>query len=230
MKTLGLIGGLSWESTAEYYRQINEGVRDRLGGLHSAQLLLYSFDFAEIESLQQQGDWEAATQAMLVAAQRLQRGQADGYLICSNTMHRMVTELQQAIELPCLHIADATGVAIQAQGLQTVGLLGTQFTMEGDFYAGYLRQNFGLNVLIPNVTQRELVHRVIYTELCRGQRRQSSKRSYQTIIQSLADRSAEGLIFGCTEIGLLIQQADCTIPIFDTTAIHAAAAVDWMLS
>ena len=230
MKTIGLLGGMSWESSIEYYRIINETVKKRLGGLHSAQCLMYSMDFAEVERLQHADEWEALTLLMIEGMQRLAHGGADCLVICTNTMHRMAPEIQAAIDLPLLHIADATADAIKAQGLHTVGLLGTRFTMEGDFYRGKLTQDHGLQVLIPDETERETVHRIIYSELVQGQIRAESRLAFQNVIAGLQAKGAQGVILGCTEIPLLIRQSDVSIPIFDTTRIHAEAAVDWALS
>lgn len=230
MKTIGLLGGMSWESSIEYYRIINETVKARLGGLHSADCLMYSVDFAEIEALQHAGDWEQLTQAMIAAAQRLERGGATCLVICTNTMHKMADEIQAAIRIPLLHIADAAGAAIQAQGLTTVGLLGTRFTMEGDFYRGRLAEKFGLQVRIPEEAGRETTHRVIYDELVKGDIREESRQAFLVVIEALQGQGAQGVILGCTEIPLLVRQADVSIPIFDTTRLHAEAAVDWALS
>lgn len=231
MKTIGLIGGLSWESSAEYYRIINETVRERLGGLHSADCLLYSFDFAEIEALQVAGDWDAATQRMIDAAQALERGGADGVLICSNTMHRMAGDLQAAIDIPLLHIAAATGQAIAADGYQRIGLLGTRFTMEQDFYKGYLVEHFGLDLRIPSEAQRATVHQIIYDELVQGVIRADSRRAYQEVIEALQAGGAEAVILGCTEIELLISEpSHSRLPTYPTTTLHALAAVDWALA
>jgi len=229
MKTIGLLGGMSWESTLEYYRIINQAVKARLGGSHSAQCLLYSVDFDQIETLQHAGEWDALTAAMLAAVHRLERGGADCLVICTNTMHRMADEIQAASTLPLLHIADATANAINASGVDTVGLLGTRFTMEGDFYRGKLEREHGLRVLIPDETGRELVHHVIYTELIQGNIRAESRQAYLEIIAQLQSRGAQGVILGCTEIPLLIKSEDAPIPVFDTTTIHAQAAVDWAL-
>ncbi len=229
MKTIGLLGGMSWESSIEYYRIINETVKERLGGLHSAQNLMYSVDFAEIEKLQHTNDWVALTQAMIDAAKRLERGGADFLVICTNTMHRMAPEVSAAINIPLLHIADATAHTIKARHLQTVGLLGTRFTMEGDFYRGKLEKDHGVKVLIPDEPGCEIVHRIIYDELVQGIIREESRKAYIEIITDLQSRGAEGVILGCTEIPLLIKQKDTSIPIFDTMTIHAKAAVDWAL-
>jgi aspartate racemase len=229
MKTIGLLGGMSWESTLEYYRIINQGMKDRLGSSHSAQCLLYSVDFAEIESLQHAGEWEALTQAMIDAVKRLERGGADCLVICTNTMHRMADEVQASTPLPLLHIADATAAAVKAQGLHTVGLLGTRFTMQGDFYRGRLERQHGLQVLVPDQAGMDAVHRIIYDELIQGIIREESRREYLDVISELASRGAQGVILGCTEIPLLVGQTDVAIPVFDTTAIHAQAAIDWAL-
>ncbi len=229
MKTIGLIGGMSWESSIEYYRIINQTVNERLGGVHSAKSLMYSLDFAEIESLQNDGDWEQLTQEMVNAAQTLEQGGANILVICTNTMHRMADEVQSAVSIPLLHIADAAAQTIKAQNIDTVGLLGTRFTMEGDFYRMRLEEKHGLKVLIPPEKERETVHRVIYEELVKGEIRDSSQNAYIKIIEGLNARGAQGVILGCTEIPLLVKQSDVSIPIFDTTTIHAQAAVDWAL-
>ena len=229
MKTIGLLGGMSWESTLEYYRIINQTVKARLGGSHSAQCLLYSVDFSEIEPLQHAGQWEELTQLMIAAVRRLEQGGADCLVICTNTMHRMAEEIQAATPLPLIHIADTTAQAIKAQGLQTVGLLGTRFTMEGDFYRGRLEQEHGLTVLIPDDAGREIVHRVIYDELIHGIIQEKSRRAYLNVVAGLTAAGAQGVILGCTEISLLVKQTDVDIPVFDTTALHAQAAVDWAL-
>jgi len=229
MKTIGLLGGMSWESTLEYYRIINQSVKARLGGTHSAQCLLYSVDFAEIEALQHAGEWDALTQAMIAAVKRLERGGADCLVICTNTMHRMADEVQAATPLPLLHIADATAAAVKAQGLHTVGLLGTSFTMQGDFYRGKLEREHNLTVLVPQQADMDTVHRIIYEELIFGIIREDSRQAYLDIIAKLSSNSAQGVILGCTEIPLLVKQADAAVPVFDTTAIHAQTAVDWAL-
>jgi aspartate racemase len=230
MKTIGLLGGMSWESSIEYYRITNETVKDRLDGLHSAQCLMYSVDFAEVERLQHADEWDALTLLMIEGMQRLARGGADCLVICTNTMHRIAPEIQAAIDLPLLHIADATADAVKAQGLHTVGLLGTRFTMEGDFYRSKLIQDHGLQVLIPDETGRETVHRIIYSELVQGQILERSRLAFQNVVAGLQAKGAQGVILGCTEIPLLIRQSDVSIPVFDTTRIHAEAAVDWALS
>jgi aspartate racemase len=229
MKTIGLIGGMSWESSIEYYRIINETVRERLGGLHSAECIMYSVDFAEIEALQQKGAWEEATRLLVNAAQLVEKGGADFILICTNTMHRMAEDVQNEIRVPLLHIADATAERIKEQGLRKIGLMGTKFTMEGDFYKGRLIERHGLEVLIPDEVERQKVHRVIYDELVLGIIKPASKATYIEIINELIERGAEGVILGCTEIGLLIGQQDVPIPLFDTTHVHATAAVEYAL-
>lgn len=230
MKTIGLIGGMSWESSIEYYRIINETVKRRLGGLHSADCLMYSVDFAEIEALQHAGDWEQLTREMIFTAQCLERGGAACLVICTNTMHKMADEIESKIQIPLLHIADAAGAAIKAKGLTTVGLLGTRFTMEGNFYRGRLAEKFSLQVVIPEEIDRETVHRVIYDELVKGELKKESRQKFVTIIKKLQSQGAQGIILGCTEIPLLIRQSDVSIPIFDTTRLHAEAAVDWAIN
>jgi aspartate racemase len=230
LKTIGLIGGMSWESSIEYYRIINETVHQRLGGLHSAKSVMYSVDFAEIETLQHQGRWQEATQCMIDAAQRVERGGADFVVICTNTMHKMAGELQANISIPILHIADATAAKVRAQGMRKIGLLGTKFTMEEDFYKGRLIEKHGLQVLVPDAGDRAIVHRVVYDELVLGKINPASKAEYQRIISRLIQQGAEGIILGCTEIGLLVGEADSTAPLFDTTRIHAVAAADYALA
>ncbi len=224
MKTLGLLGGMSWESTLPYYRLINETVRERLGGLHSAKLLLYSVDFAEVERLQHAGDWDAAGVLLGQAARSLRDGGAQLLVICTNTMHKVADAVEAASGLPLLHIADPTGAAIRAAGLSRIGLLGTRFTMEQDFYRQRLVERHGLDVIVPDPAGRELVHRVIYEELCLGRIRDESRQAYREVIAGLVARGAQGVILGCTEIGLLIGAGDVEIPLFDTTALHARAA------
>ena len=226
MRLIGLIGGLSWESSAEYYRIINQATQRRLGGVHSARTLMYSFDFGEIEALQARGEWDAATRLMVDAAQRLERGGADLLLICSNTMHRMAGEVEAAVPVPLLHIADPTAERIAAAGLRRVGLLGTAFTMEQDFYKGRLSSKFGFDVLVPDAEDRQTVHRIIYEELVKGIVRPDSRDAYRRIIARLVDAGAEAVILGCTEIMLLVTPEDSPVPVFDTTTIHAEAAVD----
>ncbi|MFT8678019.1 aspartate/glutamate racemase family protein [Gluconacetobacter sp.] len=225
MKTIGLIGGMSWESSAVYYRLINEGVRRRLGGLHSARCLMWSFDFAEIENLQRADRWDDATDRMIEAARRLERGGADFVMICTNTMHRMADNVQAAIDIPLLHIADPTAARIRADGLRRVGLLGTAFTMEQSFYKGRLTERHDLDVLVPDEDVRRTIHQVIYEELVRGRVLPDSRRAYRAIIERLQRRGAEAIILGCTEIMLLIAPDDSPVPFYDTTSIHAEAAV-----
>lgn len=222
---IGLIGGLSWESSAEYYRLINQGVRQRLGGVRSARILLWSFDFGEIEALQEAGRWDEAAAAMADAARRLERGGADLLLICSNTMHRMAGEVERAVSIPLLHIADPTAGRLRAAGLRRVGLLGTSFTMEQDFYKARLRDRYGLEVLIPEPDDRAMVHRIIYEELVQGRAEPSSREAYRGVMARLAARGAEAIVLGCTEIMLLVRPEDSPVPLFDTTALHAEAAV-----
>ena len=226
MKTIGLIGGMSWESSAEYYRLINQQVKAKLGGLHSAKILMFSLDFAEIEKLQSQGKWDQAGEILIRAAQGLEKGGADFILICTNTMHKLAGDIQQNISIPLLHIADATGLEIKKTTIKKIGLLGTKFTMEQDFYKGRLKDQFGFEVLIPDAADRQMVHDVIYRELCLGTIQSASKEKYKKIIDRLVAKGAEGVILGCTEISLLINQKDSLVPLFDTTKIHAAAAVD----
>jgi aspartate racemase len=222
---IGLLGGMSWESSAEYYRIINEGVRNRLGGLHSARCLMWSFDFAEIEALQHAGRWDDATALLIDAARRLEGGGADFILICTNTMHRMAEEVQAAIQVPLLHIADPTAERIRQAGFRRIGLLGTAFTMEQDFYKGRLERQHGLEVLVPEEMDRALVHRVIYDELVQGRAEPASRQAYRDVIARLVERGAEAIILGCTEIMLLVGPADSSVPLFDTTALHAEAAI-----
>jgi aspartate racemase len=227
---IGLIGGMSWESSAEYYRIINREVRNRLGGVHSAKSLMWSVDFGDIERLQHDGDWDALTEQMKDAAIRLERGGADFVLMCTNTMHRMADAVAGAIDIPLLHIADATGEKVKAAGFSRVGLLGTAFTMEQDFYKGRLRDRFGLDVLVPEPHERRVIHEIIYNELVAGQVLDGSRTAYREIIASLVARGAQAIILGCTEIMLLVSQADSAVPLFDTTTIHAIAAVDRALA
>ncbi|MCB8875271.1 aspartate/glutamate racemase family protein [Acidisoma silvae] len=229
MHMIGLIGGMSWESSAEYYRILNQGVRDRLGPTASAQCLLWSFDFSHIERLQHQGDWTGLTKLMIEAAQRLEAGGADVLLICTNTMHRMAEAIQSAVAIPLLHIADPTAEKIKAAGFHRVGLLGTAFTMEQDFYKGRLRDQHGLAVLVPEEEDRALVHRIIYQELVAGKVTSQSRDAYRGVIARLAAQGAEAIILGCTEIMLLVKAEDSPVPLFDTTALHAEAAITWAL-
>ena len=228
MKTIGLIGGMSWESTVPYYRHINETIRERLGGLHSARLLLYSVNFHEIERLQHAGDWDAAGAAMADAARALQAGGADFVVLCTNTMHRVADAITAATPLPLLHIADATGDALAAAGIRRVGLLGTRFTMEQAFYRERLQRR-GFEVLTPEDAGRERVHRVIYDELCQGVIRDESRQAYRQVIAALVAAGAEAVILGCTEISLLVSEKDAAVPLFDTTSLHAQAAAHYSL-
>jgi len=225
MKTIGLLGGMSWESTVGYYRAINEGIKDSLGGLHSAKIAMVSVDFDPIEKLQHEGDWQGTAQILVEAAKKVQAGGADLLLICTNTMHKVAPQIEQAIDIPLLHIADATAEVLLNNGVKTVGLLGTAFTMEQDFYKGRLSANYGLNVLVPNASDRKIVHDVIYQELCLGQVNEKAKAEYLRIIALLAEQGAEAVILGCTEIGMLVEQDDTEVPLLDTTMIHAQKAV-----
>ncbi|MFI9788782.1 aspartate/glutamate racemase family protein [Kitasatospora sp. NPDC051984] len=225
MKTIGLLGGMSWESTAQYYRLLNEFTRDRLGGLHSAKCVLYSVDFAEIEQLQATGQWQAAGEMLADAARSVEAGGADLLLICTNTMHKVAEQVAGAVGIPLLHLGDATAEAVLAAGVRRVGLLGTAFTMEQDFYRERLAGH-GLDVIVPDAAGRELVHRVIYQELCVGVVREESREAYRKVIAELVAAGAEGVILGCTEIELLLGAEDSPVPVFPTTRIHAAAAVE----
>ena len=229
MKTIGLIGGMSWESSIEYYRIINETTRTKLGGLHSAKSLMYSVDFAEVEILQHQGKWAEAADMLVDAAKRLENGGADFIVLCTNTMHKVAEEIQASVQIPLLHIADATAQVVKDSGIRAIGLLGTRFTMEEEFYKGRLSQQYGLQVHIPNAQEREVIHRVIYDELVVGEIKQHSKEQYLGIIERMLAQGAEGVILGCTEIGLLIHKQDSRVPLFDTTRIHAEAAVEYAL-
>jgi aspartate racemase len=230
MKTIGMIGGMSWESSIEYYRIINQTVREKLGGLHSAKSIMVSVEFAEIEALQHQNRWDELASIMIEAARSLERGGAEFVIICTNTMHKLYDEVQNKIKIPMLNIADATAEKIKADGINKIALLGTRFTMEEDFYKGRLVDKYGLDVIIPSPEQMEIVHRVIYDELCAGIIKTDSKQRYAEIIQDLVAEGAEGVILGCTEIGLLVKQADSPVPLYDTTEIHARAAVDCALA
>ena len=230
MKTIGLIGGMSWESSLEYYRLINEEVKNRLGGFHSAKCILYSVDFAEIEEMQMAGRWAEQAQIMVAAGQSLQRAGADFLVLCTNTMHKLADDLQAAVPIPLLHIADATARQVQAAGIHTIGLLGTRFTMEQDFYRGRLEEKFGLKVLTPPAPEREIVHNVIYNELCLGLVKPESRRAYARIIADLLQAGAQGVILGCTEIELLVRPEDSPAPLFPTTRLHALATVDYALA
>lgn len=229
MKTIGLVGGMSWESSAEYYRLINDEVRRRLGGLHSARSLMLSVDFAEMEELQRVGRWEEAAAELACAARALERGGADFLVLCTNTMHRVADEVARAVEIPLLHIADATAARLTDAGVRRVGLLGTRYTMEHDFYRGRLEQRHGLDVLVPGDADRTLVHDVIYDELCLGRIEPSSLEAYRCVMADLVGAGAEAVILGCTEITLLVGPEDSPVPVFDTTRIHAEAAVELAL-
>ncbi len=230
MKTIGLIGGMSWESTVPYYREINQAVKRTLGGLHSAKLILYSVDFAEIERLQHAGDWAAAGALLANVAQSLERAGAEGLVLCTNTMHKVAPAIEAAVQIPLLHIADPTAQAIRDAGYQTVGLLGTRFTMEQDFYRQRLEHNHGLTVVTPSADDRTLVHQIIYEELCLGQVNAASREVYLRVIENLRDQGAQAIILGCTEIGLLVEPQHCTLPLFDTTHLHAQSAAAWALN
>ena len=229
MKTIGIIGGMSWESSLVYYRIINEIVRERLGGLHSAKSLMISVDFALIEAMQSMGDWDGATEVMVNCARQLESGGADCVIIATNTMHLMYAAVQAAVSLPVIHIADAAAHRIRAVEINTVGLLGTKFTMEMDFYSGRLKENFGIETIIPEVADREIVNRVIYQELVLGQIKENSKKDFLRIIHDLRAKGAQGVILGCTEIPLLVKQEDTDLPLLDTTQLHAQSAVDFAL-
>jgi aspartate racemase len=230
MKTLGLIGGTTWHSTVDYYRLINEGVQKRLGGSHSAEILMTSVDFGPIEDLQNRGEWGALGRLMAGAARTLESAGADAVLICANTMHRLAGDIGAAVTVPLIHIVDAAAAAVKARGLEKVGLLGTRYTMEMDFYRGHLEIKHGLKVLVPEEPGRTIVHNIIYRELGHGLVLEASRRRYVEVIGELVQRGAQGVILGCTEIPLLIKEKDSPVPIFDTTALHAAAAVDFALS
>ncbi|MGK9175176.1 aspartate/glutamate racemase [Yokenella regensburgei] len=230
MKTIGLLGGMSWESTIPYYRLINEGVKAKLGGLHSASLLLHSVDFHEIEVCQRSGEWENAGEILANAAVGLQNAGAEGIVLCTNTMHKIAGQIEARCDVPFLHIADATGRAIVAEKQRKVALLGTRYTMEQEFYRGRLSDAFAIETLIPGESDRERVNQIIFDELCLGTFSDASRDYYVKLIAQLAEQGAEGVIFGCTEIGLLVPQAESPVPVFDTAAIHAADAVNFMLS
>jgi aspartate racemase len=227
--TIGLIGGMSWESSAEYYRIINREMNRRLGGVHSAQCLMYSLDFEEIKRLQHEGDWDRLATEMKAAAVRLERGGADFIVLCTNTMHRLADAISASVSIPLLHIADPTAGRIKAAGLERIGLLGTAFTMEQDFYKGRLHEHHGLEVIVPDEDDRRIVHEIIYKELVLGQIRPESRQAYRAIIACLIERGAQAVILGCTEIMMLVSDEDSAVPLFDTTTIHALAAVDWAL-
>ncbi len=230
MKKIGLIGGMSWESSLEYYRIINEAVKQRLGGLHSAESIMYSVDFDEIEKLQSQGNWQELTKVMIDSAQKLEKAGADLVIICTNTMHKMAGEVQNSINIPLLHIADATAEKIKEKGCNKVGLLGTRFTMEEDFYKGRLIEKHGLKVIVPNSEERQIVHDIIYNELCLGEIKETSKEQFKKVIENLVKNGADGVILGCTEIPLLIKQENVKVLLFDTTKIHAEYAVDYAIN
>ena len=230
MRRLGLLGGMSWESTQTYYRLINQGVRARLGGLHSAELILHSVDFEPIERLQTAGRWDEAGTMLATAAAGLEAAGAQGLALCTNTMHKVVPAIEAAVGIPLLHIADATAEAIVAAGYESVGLLGTRFTMEETFYRGRLADRHGLSVLVPDGAERSLVDRVVFDELCVGRVLEDSRTRFRDIMSGLADRGAGAIILGCTEISLLVSSKDSPVPLFDTTALHATAAVEWMLA
>lgn len=229
MKTIGLLGGMSWESTIPYYRQINQHIKQQLGGLHSAKIILYSVDFADIEALQRSGDWDRAGELLAEAAVKLQAAGADCLVLCTNTMHKVAAVIETAVTIPLLHIADATAEAIQLAGLKKVALLGTRFTMEQDFYKKRLTESYGLEVLVPDEESRALVHQVIYQELCLGLVKPDSRLQYQQIMADLVVQGAEAIILGCTEIALLVSAEDCAVPLFDTTFLHGQKAADYAL-
>jgi len=230
MKTIGLIGGMSWESTVVYYQLLNRMTRERLGGLHSAKLALWSFDFAEIEAMQATGDWNAATAAMADAAQSMERAGAECIVICTNTMHKMAGDVSAAVSIPLIHIADATATAIKATGCERPLLLATRYTMEQDFYKGRLKDRHGIDAVVPDDDGRTVVHDIIYNELCRGIIKPSSKQAYLEVVDAAIAEGADGVIFGCTEVGLLVSPEDFQIPAFDTTTLHASAALDFALN
>jgi aspartate racemase len=230
VKTIGLIGGMSWESTLHYYQSLNEQVKQRLGGLHSAKIVLYSVDFHDIELLQKTGQWEEAGALLADASRALEAAGADVLVLCTNTMHKVAPVIEVAVSIPFLHIADPTAEAIKRAGLQRVGLLGTRFTMEEDFYRGRLEARHRLDVLVPDAADREIVHNVIYDELCLGLIHESSRQAYRDIIARLVASGAQGIILGCTEIAMLISPADTLVPIFDTTQLHASCALEFALS
>ena len=229
MKTIGLIGGMSWESTVVYYREINERVKKTLGGMHSAKIVLHSVDFAPIEQLQHRGDWAGAAEILVAAARSVEAAGADFVLLCTNTMHKVAADIEQNINIPLLHIADATADALVRGGFHKAGLLGTRFTMEQAFYKARLSEEHGLEVVVPGESDQQLVHEIIYTELCRGKINPESRQEYLRVVGDLSAAGAEAVILGCTEIGMLITQEHTAIPLYDTTAIHAEKAVDWAL-
>ncbi|WP_063656013.1 aspartate/glutamate racemase family protein [Aliivibrio fischeri] len=230
MKTIGMLGGMSWESTASYYKAINEGIKDELGGLNSAKICLYSVNFDEIEKLQHQGEWDETALILVEAAKSVEAGGADFLIICTNTMHKVAPEIESNISIPILHIADATANKLVIDGIKKVGLLGTRFTMEQDFYKSRLAEKFGIEVVVPEENDRTTVHNIIYDELCRGVINSDSREKYLSIVKSLHEQGAEAVILGCTEIALLIQQAHTEVPLYNTTEIHAAQAVQLAIS
>lgn len=230
MKTIGLLGGMSWESTASYYKALNEGVKSRLGGLNSAKVVLFSVNFDEIEKLQHQGKWDETAVLLSDAAESVEKAGADFLMICTNTMHKVVPEIESRTSIPVLHIADATANVLQADGIEKVGLLGTRFTMEQDFYKGRLKDKFGMDVVVPTSEDQDTVHTIIYDELCKGVIKQGSKQQYLAIIDKLYAEGAQAVILGCTEIALLVNQQDTQVPLYDTTEIHAKQGVEYALS
>ena len=230
MKTIGVIGGMSWESSALYYRLINTGIRQRLGALHSAELLMYSVDFAPVEALQHEGDWPGAAQILIDAARRLEAGGADFFLIATNTMHQVADEVSAAVDIPLLHIADATAEALRKDGVKRAGLLGTAFTMEFDFYRRRIHDHYGIEIVVPEMHDRQMVHDIIYQELCRGVVDDDSREVYLAIMERMREDAIDGIILGCTEIGMLVRQEHIDIPLYDTTAIHAEQAVSQALA
>ena len=230
MKTIGMLGGMSWESTASYYKTINQGVKQKLGGLSSAEVCLYSVNFEEIEKLQHAGQWDETALILSKAAQSVEAGGADFLIICANTMHKVAEQIQGNISIPLLHIADATAAKLVKNGITKAGLLGTRFTMEQDFYKDRLTERFGIEVVVPSSNDQTIVHNVIYDELCRGVINPDSKEQYLTIVKNLFEQGAQAVILGCTEIALLINQNDTSVPLYDTTEIHAEAAVNLALS
>lgn len=230
MRVIGILGGMSWESTQGYYRALNEGVKAALGGFHSAKIVMVSVDFAEIEAMQKQGDWQAAGDLLARAAQSVECAGAECLLIATNTMHKVAPAVEQAIAIPLLHIADATAEQLKADGISRVGLLGTRFTMEQDFYIGRLEERFGIEVVVPDRAERDIVHRVIFEELCQGRIEEGSRQRYLAIIDSLYVQGAQAVILGCTEIAMLVSQQDTAVPLYDTTALHAQKAVAWALT
>jgi aspartate racemase len=230
MKTIGLLGGMSWESTATYYRIINQGMLEKLGGLHSARIVLYSFDFQRIADMQAAGDWDGLADILCGAAENLESAGADFLLICTNTMHKIAPQIEEYVDIPLLHIADATADSLQRAGIATVGLLGTRFTMEQEFYRERLAQNHGLEVLVPEQGDRDVIDRIIFSELCRGCFEEASRQECLRIVEGLARRGAQGIVLGCTEIPLLLQQSDTAVPLFDTASLHAWKAVEEALS